>query len=234
MPRRTRMYLPELPYHLVQRGNNREVCFVEPENYQFYLELWKECSSKYDVAVHAYCLMTNHIHVLATPGRADSISNATRVIGSRYAYYFNKKYKRTGTLWEGRHKSSLVQSERYFLTCCRYIELNPVVADMVAKPEEYKWSSYRVNAWGRESSLIPHAEYLKLGADFESRGFAYRELFKHHISAEDVHKIEKAAEYCQPVGDDRFRLQIESKYGIKLGYDGCGRPRKTAEKLVKK
>ncbi len=108
-----------------------------------------------------------------------------------------------------------------------------MVADMVTKPEEYKWSSCRTNAWGRESSLIPHAEYLKLGADIESRGFAYHELFKHHISSEDIHTIEKAAEYCQPVGDDRFRLQIESKCGIKLGYDGRGRPRNTDEKPVK-
>ena len=151
MPGRKRMYLAGLPYHLVQRGNNREVCFVEPENYQYYLQLWKECSKRYRIAVHAYCLMTNHIHFLVTPENSDSISRAMSVIGSRYAYYFNKTYKRTGTIWEGRHKSSLIQSDRYFLTCCRYIELNPVVAGMVNKPEEYKWSSYLANAWARES-----------------------------------------------------------------------------------
>ena len=148
MPRRARMYLPGLPYHVVQRGNNREPCFVEPENYQFYLELWKEWAQRYGIAVHAYCLMTNHIHFLVTPESEDSISRASRVIGSRYAYYFNKSYKRSGTVWEGRHKSSLVQTDRYFLLCCRYIELNPVAANMVARPEQYKWSSYLVNAWG--------------------------------------------------------------------------------------
>ena len=146
MPRRARMYLPQHPYHIVQRGNNHEACFVEPENYQYYLELWKENARRYGIAVHAYCLMTNHIHFLVTPEHADSISRATSVIGSRYAWYFNKSYKRSGTVWEGRHKSSLVQTDRYFLICCRYIEMNPVMAGMVCKPEEYRWSSYRVNA----------------------------------------------------------------------------------------
>jgi putative transposase len=226
MPRRKRMYLAGLPYHLVQRGNNREVCFVEPENYQYYLELWKECSKRYRIAVHAYCLMTNHIHFLVTPENSDSISRAMSVIGSRYAYYFNKTYKRTGTIWEGRHKSSLIQSDRYFLTCCRYIELNPVVASMVAKPEEYKWSSYLANAWGRESDLVPHDEYLKLGAGTEARSYAYRELFKDRLSDYDVHLIQNVSEYCQPVGDDHFRVQIEEKYGVTLGQAYRGRPKK--------
>ena len=113
MPGRVRIYLPGLPYHVVQRGNNREPCFIEPENYQFYLELWKTLSARYGVAVHAYCLMTNHIHFLVTPGTDISISNTMKVAGSRYAKYINLKYKRTGTLWEGRHRSSLVQSDKY-------------------------------------------------------------------------------------------------------------------------
>jgi putative transposase len=141
MPRRARLYLPELPYHIVQRGNNREACFIEPENYQFYLELWKEISKRYGALVHSYCLMTNHIHFLVTPTTDTSISNTMKVVGSRYAQYINKKYGRTGTLWEGRHRSSLVQSEKYFLVCCRYIELNPLRSGMVGVPEEYQWSS---------------------------------------------------------------------------------------------
>jgi len=153
------------------------------------------------------------------------------VIGSRYAYYFNKRYKRSGTIWEGRHKSSLIQSDRYFLTCCRYIELNPVAAGMVNKPEEYKWSSYLANAWGRESNLLPHDEYLKLGVDTKTRGYAYRELFKDQLSEYDVHLIEKASAYSQPVGDDYFRVQIEEKYGFKLGQPSRGRPKK---EMVKK
>ena len=226
MPRRARMYLPGYPYHIVQRGNNREACFIEPENYQYYLELWKDNARRYGVAVHAYCLMTNHIHFLVTPENEDSVSRAISVIGSRYAWYFNKTYKRSGTVWEGRHKSSLVQSNRYFLTCCRYIEMNPVVAGMVRKPEEYRWSSYRVNAWGAQSELTQHDEYLGLGFSPEERCHAYRELFRFEIPDEDIHLIERASHFCHPVGGDRFRKQIEQRYGINLGQAGRGRPNK--------
>ena len=142
MPRKARNYLAGMPYHVVQRGNNREPCFIERDNYQHYLDLWQEVSGRYGVKVHAYCLMTNHIHFLATPAYADSLSNTLKVVGSRYAQHFNKRYRRTGTLWEGRHRSSLVQTEKYSLICCRYIELNPVRAGMVRHPAEYKWSSY--------------------------------------------------------------------------------------------
>ena len=224
MPRRARMYLPELPYHIVQRGNNREACFIEPENYQFYLELWKEAASRYGVSVHAYCLMTNHVHVLATPKEKTSISNAMKVVGSRYAQYINKKYKRTGTLWEGRHRSSLVQTEKYFLICCRYIELNPVTANMVKSPEEYRWSSYHVNAWGDNSWLVLHDECKRLGATKKVRCQRYRSLFVNHLNDVDVDLIRKAAHYCQPVGDDRFKEAIEKKYGIRLGQTHRGRP----------
>ncbi len=234
MPRRSRIYLPSLPYHVIQRGNNREACFIEPENYQFYLELWKELSTRYGVAVHAYCLMTNHVHFLVTPDNEASVSNTMKVVGSRYAQYINKKYRRTGTLWEGRHRASLVQSDRYLLTCMCYIECNPVRAQMVARPEEYRWSSYGANAWGDHGWLLrPHEEYCHLGKIPFERGHAYRELFKTQLSDNDVHLIRRAAHYCQPVGNDRFREQIEQKYGIKLGQMDRGRPRKATEELLK-
>ena len=149
-----------------------------------------------------------------------------KVIGSRYAQYFNKTYRRTGTLWEGRHKSSLVQSERYLLTCMRYIELNPVAAGMVDKPEGYRWSSYLSNAWARAGIVFPHEEYLKLGTDGESRRHAYRELFRYSIDSEDIHTIESAAAYCRPVGDNRFCEQITSRYGIEFPKPARGRPAK--------
>jgi putative transposase len=218
------MYLPGLPYHVVQRGNNREPCFIETENYQFYLELWESLSRRYGVSVHGYCLMTNHIHFLVTPHKKSSISNTMRVVGSRYAQYINKMYQRTGTLWEGRHRSSLVQSNRYLLTCMRYIELNPVRAGMVERPEEYLWSSYGTNAWGDCSWLTPHAEYLVLGKGLVERQRAYRDLFRVQIDKKDIHLIRKATHYCQPVGSDRFRQIIEEKYGIKLGQMQRGRP----------
>ena len=232
MPRRARMYIPDLPYHIVQRGNNREACFIEPENYLFYLELWRQCSQRYGVAVHAYCLMTNHIHFLVTPQTEESISNTMKVVGSRYAQYINLKYKRTGTLWEGRHRSSLVQTDKYLLKCYRYIELNPVRAAMVKRPEEYQWSSYGVNAWGDNYWLVPHAEYLSLGKTTEERCYAYRELFKVQLSEENLHLIRQSAHYSQPIGDDRFREQIEKRYGITLGQTKRGRPKKVEPELA--
>lgn len=226
MPRRTRMYIPGFSYHIVQRGNNREACFIEPDNYTYYLELWQQLSRRYGLAVHAFCLMTNHIHFLVTPETESSISDTMKVVGSRYAQYINYQYHRTGTLWEGRHRSSLVQSERYLLTCYRYIELNPVRAGMVGRPDEYCWSSYGVNAWGDESWLTPHDEYVRLGVSQEERTRAYRALFETRLSDIDVLLVRKAAHYCQPVADDHFSRQIAEKYGIKIGRMKRGRPRK--------
>jgi len=226
------MYIPALPYHIVQRGNNREACFIEPKNYQFYLVLWEELAARYGVAVHAYCLMTNHVHFLVTPATDTAVSNTMKFVGSRYAQHINKTYRRTGTLWEGRHRASLVQTDRYLLSCMRYIELNPVRAAMVRRPEEYRWSSYAVNAWGDRGWLTPHPEYQRLGRTPPERGFAYRELFKAQVSEEDLHLIRKAAHYCQPVGNDRFRQQIEQKYGIRLGQMDRGRPRKKTIELL--
>jgi len=230
MPRRARMYIPGFPYHIVQRGNNREACFIEPENYLFYLELWKKLSKRYGVAVHAYCLMTNHIHFLVTPEDEDAISKTMKSVGSRYAQYINLKYKRTGTLWEGRHRSSLVQTEKYLLRCYRYIELNPVRANMVKRPEEYKWSSYGVNAWGDNSWLFPHDEYLKLGKTMDERCFVYRDLFKVELSEENLHLFRQSAHFNQPISDDRFREEIANRYGIRFGHAKRGRPKKELNK----
>lgn len=226
MPRRTRMYIPGFPYHVVQRGNNREACFLEAENCQFYLRLWNEVSQRYGLAVHAYCLMTNHIHFLVTPEHETSVSNTMQVVGSRYAHYVNKRYRRTGTLWEGRHRASLVQSERYLLSCYRYIELNPVRAGMVNHPAEYRWSSYRNNAWGDPGWLIQHSEYRRLGGTLDARRRAYRDLFKQRFNEGDLHLLRKAAHYCLPVADEQFRRQLEDAYGLPVGQMKRGRPRK--------
>lgn len=214
MSRQTRMYLPEHPYHIIQRGDHREACFFDPENYLFYLDLLKQSASHYGVSVHAYCLMADHIHVLATPEEKTSISNTIKDVASRYALYINKRYKATGLLWKSRYRSCLVQSEKYLLTCCRYIELNPVAANMVKFPEEYRWSSYHSNAWGDESWLVPHDEYKRLGETKVKRCQRYRALFNNHLNDADIDLIRKAAFYCQPVGDDQFKQAIEKKYGF--------------------
>jgi putative transposase len=137
--------------------------------------------------------MTNHVHLLMTPMDRDGISNVMKVLGSRFAQYMNKKYRRTGTMWEGRHKASAVESETYLLKCYRYIELNPVAASMVERPEEYVWSSYCVNTYGDKSRVVePHAQYRALGASPDIRCHRYRELFKEVLSTEDLHGIRRA------------------------------------------
>lgn len=227
MPRRARMYLSDYPFHLVQRGNNRNACFFTVGDYQFYLELLAQLLPKYGVALHAYVLMTNHVHLLLTPHTDDGISRLTRVLGSRYAQYINKKYRRTGTLWEGRHKACLIDTHNYLLKCYRYIELNPVAANMVERPDEYRWSSYGVNALGDRSDIVtPHAEFLHLGKARESRCLMYRSLFGTPLNASDRRAIRQATHYCQPLGSVRFRASIEARLGCSLGRMGRGRPRK--------
>jgi putative transposase len=148
MARKPRIALAGYAQHVVQRGNNRQATFFAEADYRYYLDCLAEASAKYDCALHAYVLMTNHVHLLVTPNQTDGIARMMQSVGRRYVQYVNYCNKRSGTLWEGRYKASLVQSERYLLVCSRYIELNPVRAGMVTRPEAYRWSSYRANALG--------------------------------------------------------------------------------------
>lgn len=154
MPRRARLAVPGIPWHIIQRGNNRSPCFYADEDYRRYLDTLAEQAVKYDCAIHAYVLMTNHVHLLLTPQQEDSAALLMKHLGQRYVQYINRTYRRSGTLWEGRFKSCLAQEERYVLTCYRYIELNPVRANMVARPEDYRWSSYHTNGIGQPDPLI--------------------------------------------------------------------------------
>lgn len=138
MPRKQRMYLADVPAHVIQRGNNREACFYAEQDYLFYLDCLQNACERYQVAVHAYVLMTNHVHLLMTPATQEGISRVMQSLGRRYVQYINYEYRRTGTLWESRHKASLVDAENYLLTCYRYIELNPVRANMVNHPGDYR------------------------------------------------------------------------------------------------
>jgi len=157
MPRKPRFYLPGMPVHAIQRGNNRQAVFFGDEDYRAYLSWLKLAGEKYDCHIHAYVLMTNHVHLLVTPGHRDSLGGLFQFVGRHYVAYINNRYERTGTLWEGRYKASLVEEERYLLTCYRYIELNPVRAGMVRLPEHYEWSSYQFNALGESNPLLkPH------------------------------------------------------------------------------
>ncbi len=227
MPRKPRMYLPGVPCHVVQRGNNRDACFFAEEDYRFYLECLGSAARRYRVAVHAYVLMTNHVHILMSPEEEAGVSRVVQSVGRRYVQYVNRTYRRSGTLWEGRHKSSLVQVETYFLSCQRYIELNPVRAGMVRHPGDYRWSSYHHNALGHHDSLIrPHLLYQGLGCNKGTRHVAYRELFDIELPLEDIHRIRKAATFSMPLGDNRFREQVESALNRRIGQTYRGRPRK--------
>ena len=177
MPRPARHFVPGVPCHVIQRGHNRHVCFFTRHDYAVYLRKLEEYSRRLGVAVHSYVLMTNHVHLLLTPSDESCISKLMQVLGRSYVRHVNESYRRTGTLWEGRFKSSMVDSERYFLTVSRYIELNPVRARMVGHPVEYPWSSFRTNATGVSSSLLlQHRIYMALGRCSESRQSAYRAL----------------------------------------------------------
>lgn len=235
MPRRARMYLPGLPYHVFQRGNNREACFFDSEDRHYYLRLLAEASALYKVALHAYVLMTNHTHLLVTPECADSISRMTRVVGSRYAYFINKKYSRSGTLWEGRHKSCPIETETYLLTCYRYIELNPVRAGLIATPGGYLWSSYAANALGKPTNLVtPHPLYMGLGKTAPERCSIYRNMVAEALPELEMQAISAATHYCSPLGSDTFREHLETELGTSIGQASRGRPRKRRTGAVKK
>lgn len=233
MPRKPRVYMAGVPCHVIQRGNNRQVCFFTEEDYEFYLDCLKDACKRYKVALHAYVLMTNHAHLLMTPDTAEGISKVMQSLGRRYVQYINYMYRRCGTLWEGRHVSSLVNAEEYLLKCYRYIEMNPVRAGMVEHPADYKWSSYRANAYGERCQFInPHSLYIDLGYQSEVRLEAYRELFYTDLDSQDLHDIRQSVCFSTPLGDNRFKEQIERALNVKLGQAKRGRPRVEEEVAI--
>jgi len=164
MARRPRFALPGVPQHVIQRGNNRQAAFYTDADRQFYLDCLGDAARKYGCLIHAYVLMTNHVHLLATPFEALALSRTMQHLGRRYVRYVNDTYRRSGTLWEDRFKATLVDTELYFLRCCCYIELNPVRAKIVALREDYRWSSHRCHAFGTDDVLVStHDEYEHLG-----------------------------------------------------------------------
>ena len=211
MARRPRHLVPGQALHVIQRGNNRQAIFFADADYRFYHEALEDASRRYTCAVHAYVFMTNHVHLLLTPSTEDGPSRVLQSLGRRYVRYVNTAYRRTGTLWEGRFKSAIVDSEQYLLTCSRYIELNPVRAGMVAAPEDYPWSSCRHNARGQRDSLIsPHDVYQRLGPDGASRQARYARLLERAPDPREIGKIRSAIERGDVLGNDRFREQIEA------------------------
>ncbi|MGB5582112.1 MAG: transposase [Gammaproteobacteria bacterium] len=225
MPRKPRFYLPGIPVHIVQRGHSREPVFFENNDYVAYLDWLGEAAQRYGCAIHAYVLMTNHIHLLATPEKQNSISLMMQYIGRFYVPYINHTYGSSGTIWEGRYKASMIHDEEYLLSCMRYIELNPVRAAMVKTPGAYRWSSYRANGRGEANQRVqPHPLYLALGRTRKQRLEAYQALFKVPIYQKEMNNIRSAWQTGTPLGNDYFRKKIEAKLKCKVGQARRGRP----------
>lgn len=214
MARPPRPVVPDVPLHITQRGNNRLNCFFADTDYLVYLDLLRTAASAARCDVHAYVLMTNHVHLLVTPKDERGPSLLMKALGERYVQYFNRRHARTGTLWEGRYRSCLVQSERYLMVCHRYIELNPVRAQLVNQPGDYPWSSFRRNAHGEENLLIvPHELYARLGNDAGSRENAYLALFSDVLSENILVELRLATHNNRLLGTQEFKAEICKKLG---------------------
>ena len=225
MPRRARLSLPGIPWHIIQRGNNRSACFYTDEDYRYYLDTLKEQADKYKCLIHAYVLMTNHVHLLLTPEKKDSASLLMKHLGQRYVQYINRTYKRSGTLWEGRFRSFLTQDEKYVLACYRYIELNPVRASMVSHPRSYPWSSYIVNAEGVQSDLItPNEQYFQLGSTTILRRDACARLFNAHMDADVIDDIRSSTNSNYVLGNAQFKAEISAALKRRVVPGKAGRP----------
>ena len=225
---RLRRYCPAgIPVHVIQRGNNRENCFREARDKATYHQYLQNASNQCAASVHAWVFMSNHVHLLVTPEDSCSISKLMQSLGRQYVHYFNKKYSRTGTLWEGRFRSCLVQSEKYFLICQRYIELNPVRAGLAVDPVGFHWSSYKANALGVGSELAtPHEVFLSLGRSAQERQSAYRDLFRQSIQPTQLKMIREAVNKGLVLGSGAFKDQIEKSSGQRTRPRERGRPRK--------
>ena len=205
-----------VPQHIIQRGNNRQICFVGEEDFAIYRQWLEDAAREYNVKIHAWVFMTNHAHLLATPGEEGAVSAMMQSLGRRYVRYFNRAYQRTGTLWEGRFKSCLVHSDTYLLACQRYIELNPVRAMMVLDPAAYHWSSYHAHARGITTPLwTPHEQYLALGSTPAARLLAYRQFFLRNIDSHETTDIRHAVNTGLALGNDRFREEMARLTGVR-------------------
>ena len=229
MSRRARLKIAGQPFHVIQRGNNRSETFLGRDDFVLYLGLLNELAPLFECATHAYVLMPNHVHMLITPSEADGLSLLMKHLGQRYAQHFNRVHGRTGTLWEGRFKSSLVHDESYLFTCRRYIELNPVRARMVGDPWDYPWVSYRANAGREPSTLIArHRLYLQLGATEDERCDAYRKLFEDPLTDEQLDEIRTAVNGGFALGTREFVEAVERALERRAKPGVNGRPRKRA------
>ncbi|MDN5753284.1 MAG: transposase [Nitrosospira sp.] len=230
MPRKMRFYLPGMPAHVMQRGHNRGPVFFSEQDYFEYLRCLKHAADTYGCKVHAYVLMTNHVHLLVTPESKESVGQLFQGLGRHYVRYVNETYQRHGGLWEGRHKGNIIQSQRYLLSCMRYIEMNPVRAGMVDHPAKYRWSSYAANAFGMSNAILnQHEEYIGLGASTNLRRKGYQELFDCDSDCGALELLRQSLQSGTPLGNDQFKARIETVVGQKVGSIGPGRPKRNLQ-----
>ncbi|MDD5479950.1 transposase [Rhodoferax sp.] len=234
MARLPRLTLPDFPHHVMARGNNRQAIFLSPSDRLKLLALLQEAAHKFDVAVHAYVLMDNHFHLLATPHTQAGLPSMMQAVGRSYVRYFNAAHQRTGTLWEGRYKSTLIQSDRYLLTCMVYIDLNPVRAGMVAQPQDYPWSSHLHYLGVRSDRLItPHALYWELGNTPFAREAAYAEMVQSGINTVQQTALTDATLQGWALGEPDFVAELQKRTERRVAKTTAGRPISTQKITVK-
>lgn len=225
MARLSRLSIPGYPHHVIQRGNNRQAIFTTPADYQLLLNLLDENARKFGVAVHAYVLMDNHFHLLVTPQAQDSLPKMMQAIGRRYVRHFNAEHGRSGTLWEGRYKSTLIQAERYLLACMAYIDLNPVRAGLVAHARDYPWSSHGHYIGQTTQRLItPHSLYWELGNTPFAREAAYAELVNAGVDADRQLALTQSTLTGWALGEADFVADLQKKTGRRVSKTQAGRP----------
>ena len=225
MARLPRLTLPGYPHHVIQRGNNRQAIFSSPADYQTLLDLLRINAEKFGVAIHAWVLMTNHFHLLATPQTADALPQMMQAVGRSYVRYFNDAQGRTGTLWEGRYKSTLIQTDRYLLACMAYIDLNPVRAGLVAQAADYAWSSHGHYIGRKTDKLItPHPLYWELGNTPFAREAAYADLVRAGVSDQQRVDLTQSALSGWALGEDDFVADLQKKTARRVAKGSAGRP----------
>ncbi len=230
MARLPRIDMPGVPQHLIVRGNNRVPMFRDDADRMVFLRFLEEALGTCACDLHAYVLMTNHVHLLATGHVAGELSEMMQRIGRRFARLMNERWGRTGTLFEGRFRSSLIDSEAYLLICMSYIELNPVRAAMVRSPTDYAWSSYRENSTGRPGKpLVPHPIYLGLGNTDTERSAAYCELVQAGVPDAELDRIRTCVRQCRALGPEEFCAAVGVELERPVGPRGPGRPRKRGQ-----
>ncbi len=235
MPRTGRVLLPNYPHHVVQRGHNRQAVFAVDADYRYYLETLRTWKVEFDIRVYAYCLMTNHVHLLLEPpDEVASLGRLMKRLAGRQTRYVNRLEGRSGSLWEGRYKSSPVQTEQYFLSCCRYIELNPVRAGMVAHPDQYHWSSFRARKFGVGNEWLDRHEcYMALGESERARRDRYMRFVEQDIDDNEITLIRTSLQRGQLTGDTRFIDQVEQITGRRIVHRGPGNQSRSAADYAK-